>query len=210
MPYTLDLATTIRRVRSRHMAAPRKKTAARRALNGKTDSAPGRPSKDTPENREKVVQAITIGCTHKLACQMVGISESSLSRWRRDDEDFDNAVLAAEGQCERSLVAVIQRAAQGTPARAAVPARAGQPGSAAVAAVLGDWKAAAFILERKWPGSWGRKFNLEHTGKGGAPIQHEHSQVQDFSGLSSDQQIALFELLDAAEKGAVGGPQDGA
>jgi hypothetical protein len=103
-------------------------------------------------------------------------------------------------------VAVIQRAAQGTPAR---PAQGNTP---AIAAVQGDWKAAAFILERKWPQNWGRRFNLEHTGKDGGPIQQQHSYetADAFPNLSSDQQLQLYDLLTLAEVGAVGGPDDGA
>lgn len=166
----------------------------------------GRPSKNTPENKQKIVDSITIGCTHKLACQMIGISESTLADWRRNDPDFHDAITQAAGACERSLVAIVMSAGRGQQAR---PARGTTP---AIAAVQGDWKAAAFMLERKWPEAWGRRFNLEHSGKGGAPIQHqhEHVNVQDFSHLTSDQQIQLYDLLTMAENGAVGGAKDGA
>lgn len=54
-----------------------------------------------------------------------------------------------------------------------------------------NWQAAAWRLERKHPGKWGRRDTMvnEHTGADGGPIQTENS---DTSGLKPGEEDALL------------------
>jgi hypothetical protein len=77
------------------------------------------------------------------------------------------------------------------------------------AAMNGAWQAAAWRLERKFPGRWGRKPIVEVTGKDGGPIQHEHDHTKGES--REDQFERLFSAIDeyradadASNSGAIG------
>ncbi len=95
----------------------------------------GRPSKFTPEVRQKILWALRLGNYRRPAAEYAGISERTLGDWLmrgRDAEsgpyaDFYAEVLEAERAAEVRALGVIQQAAKR------------------------DWKAAAWFLERKHP-----------------------------------------------------------
>ena len=95
----------------------------------------GRKSKLTPEVGERFCEAIRLGMTYKLACGYAGISEPTFYRWmqeadrsggRKEQREFRDALKSAEAKGAAHNLAVINRAAKD-----------------------GDWKAAAWILERR-------------------------------------------------------------
>ena len=53
------------------------------------------PSKDSPERRERVIQILTDGGSYKLAAAAIGVSQTTLKRWRDSDTDFENLCRAA-------------------------------------------------------------------------------------------------------------------
>ncbi len=96
----------------------------------------GRPTKFTEETRKKVLWALRLGTYRKAAAQFGGIAERTLGDWlyKGSEEksgeyaDFHQEVIEAEQAAEVRALGVIQQAAQ-----------------------RGDWKAAAWFLERKFP-----------------------------------------------------------
>lgn len=93
---------------------------------------------------EKLVQAILIGATYELAAQFAGISYKTFQRWRqRAEHAADGTPLAhlrqrlseAEGRAAIGWLAKIEKVAS-----------------------EGDWKAAAWKLERRYPEAYGRTF----------------------------------------------------
>lgn len=120
---------------------------------------PGRPTKFTPETRERIITALRAGNYRETACQYAGIGYSTLRTWmiRAEDPDappeyqeFLEAVERAEAEAEVMDIALIRQAAQG-----------------------GTWQAAAWIRERKNPERWGRRERqqVELTGADGGPVQ---------------------------------------
>lgn len=103
------------------------------ARTGSKGRQTGRRSKLTKERQEIIVAAIEKGCTFKLAAQAAGIDERTLYRWLEKGEDgaaplysqFRQAIKRAEGQQAERLLALIERHA------------------------ITDWKAAAWMLERR-------------------------------------------------------------
>ncbi len=101
-----------------------------------TRAAIGRPTKFTEETRKKVLWALRLGNYRKTAAEYAGISERTLGDWlykgseekSGDYADFHQEVLEAEQAAEVRALGVIQQAAQ-----------------------KGEWKAAAWFLERKFP-----------------------------------------------------------
>ena len=58
----------------------------------------GKPTKYTPDTTRKLLDAIRSGFTVKMACAMAGVTDMTLSRWRRQHSDFDFAFKKATGE----------------------------------------------------------------------------------------------------------------
>lgn len=103
--------------------------------------AGGRPTKFTPRVRETILQAVSVGAPLALAAESAGISYDVLRLWLRRGErqkagDFRQFYLdlkAAEGRLGVKLLAVIEKSA-----------------------LDGNWNAAAWKLERRFPKHFGR------------------------------------------------------
>lgn len=107
----------------------------------------GRPHKFTRDTVDRLMRAIRMGLTYELACMHAGISYDTLNDWRNnkfprnldDDQkhmklEFADMLTRAEGDAAaRHMGTVMQAAAQG------------------------DWKAAAWALERRWPHHYGKE-----------------------------------------------------
>lgn len=98
-----------------------------------TTSKKGRPSKFTKARKERVVQAIQAGCTYEMAADYAGVSRTTLWTWLKKGEDpkmksyctFLNLVKKAEVEGAMVHLGTISQAS------------------------LKDWKASAWILERR-------------------------------------------------------------
>lgn len=143
-----------------------------------------RPSKLTPKTEARLVEAIRLGLTLRLACQYAGIYDGTLRRWlvkgaAQPNSRFGRlraAIEAAEGDAAAALMASIRAAAR--PLKDA--------DGKVIAA--GDWRAAAWILERRHPQEYGRQV-VEVQDGGAAP------SIRDVS----DADLEAAALLDAAD-----------
>ena len=99
----------------------------------------GRPLKLTKELQDRVCSYLRAGNYIETACKAAGIVKETLYRWLKraaagDGEPFEGfreAVEAAQAQAEVRGVALVSKAGQE------------------------DWRAAAWMLERKFPKRWG-------------------------------------------------------
>jgi transposase len=120
----------------------------------------GRHDKLTPEIQQKIVDALRMGNYVETAAAYAGIHKSTLYEWLKrgarsyDENDkfrkFADAVEIAMAEAEMRDVAVIAKASKD------------------------NWQAAAWRLERKYPGRWGLKTQHEISGKDGNPIEISH------------------------------------
>jgi hypothetical protein len=92
---------------------------------------------------DKLVQAVSVGATYEIAALFAGISYKTFERWR----------LAAENAPENSPLGLLHTRIREAEGRAAV----GWLAKIEVAASEGDWRAAAFKLERRYPEQYGRE-----------------------------------------------------
>ena len=91
--------------------------------------------------RAGLAEAVELGATWDAAADAVGIGVSTLRQWRRRGEDGEEPFAA--------LVAELQRAEAAGITRALRVIRG--------AADDGEWTAAAWILERRYPADYGRR-----------------------------------------------------
>lgn len=105
------------------------------------ESLVGRSTIFDEETANRVIEGVGRGLTFANAAALAGISYSTLNRWRkrgrnstRDDEfrDFWKRLERAKGEAALRLLNCVNSAAEG-----------------------GDWKAATWILERRYSNEWG-------------------------------------------------------
>ena len=112
-----------------------------------------RPTKLTPEVHEAIVDGINAGLTFRLTCARVGVNPSTFYRW------LDTGETAKTGRY-REFYEAVERAKADSALRLVSQITLQAPA---------DWRAAAFILERRFPDDYGRRAEL--TGKAGGPVQ---------------------------------------
>jgi hypothetical protein len=79
---------------------------------------------------KRICGLLAQGHTVSAVCGAVGISESSFYQWKRENSQFSEATTRAIGQ---SKIALIDKLRQSD-----------------------DWRAQAFLLERRWPAEFGK------------------------------------------------------
>jgi len=99
-----------------------------------------RPTKYTPETANRVLEGIRLGMTYRHAAMYAGIDETTLHRWRRRYAHFASQLQEAEGHAAAANMARIRKAAMD-----------------------GDWRASAWLLERRWPEDYGTRQRIEQT-----------------------------------------------
>jgi len=114
--------------------------------------------------KQTLIEALELGNSIEGACAYAGIGTTTYFRWlevgEADEEhdqetpyrEFRDDALRAQGVAEQSLVAEIRRAGTGF----VDPETRQRKGN--------DWRAAAFLLERRHPDRWGQRQNVKHSG----------------------------------------------
>lgn len=153
-----------------------------------------RPTKFTRETVNRLLKGIRLGMTYEHACMFAGVSYDVFNRWRKgtfprnldDDQkqlkgEFREALTRAEGDMVARTFGLIQQAA-----------------------VQGDWRAATWIMERRYPSIYGKNV-MEHVGKDGGPIQISPEarkiaeKLAESLGIEPDELIAEAEAVAAAQ-----------
>jgi hypothetical protein len=127
-----------------------------------------RPSKLTDELQERLVMAIAAGSTVEGAAATVGINSATHRRWMALGEQartgrhrvFYDAVTRAEATSEVVLV-----------------------GRMATAARNGSWRAAAWLLERRWPERWARGSVETEASPATAELKDPFAELDNVSPL---------------------------
>jgi transposase len=119
----------------------------------KPKRGPGAPSALTDEREKVILETIRVGATFTAAARLAGVSVDTIHEWRRRGAGahptrpatprlarFARAVDEALGQAEQVIVERIHVAS------------------------VEDWRAGAWLLERRHPDAYGVKAQLEHSG----------------------------------------------
>jgi hypothetical protein len=114
------------------------------------------PSKLTPELQSQICGYVNGGVPIPTACGACGISWNTVQTWLRKGRDGEKPYA--------EFVAALNQAKNRWEAAAAIRV---------TKAADKDWKAAAWMLERRRHEIWGAREKLELTGKGGGAIKVE-------------------------------------
>lgn len=170
----------------------------------------GRPTKLTNAMRRRFLALVRSGIASTRVARIVGVCPDTVTDWCRANPDFSEALEGAREESLGNLEKRIHRA------------------------VLKDWRAAAWLLERKLPGEYARRDRLETTHSFSlesliaeldasptgamceAPIStmltgnaEVHDQPIDFESngpISMEALLDSTECDDAPDEGAVGNP----
>ena len=107
---------------------------------------PSTPEQLDAVTKKKVTDALRLGLTERLAAQYAGLTFQRYLSWRKKDASFADAIKQAEAIGAFAWMARIEQAAAG-----------------------GDWRAAAWKLQHRFPAEYGRQI-MEHGGEGGGAI----------------------------------------
>ena len=156
----------------------------------------GQPSKLTPETVEKLKNALIAGSKIESACIYAGISKTVYYQWkekaRADIEagkvtqyvEFLDTIMRAMELSRTRLEMIVSKAAEQ------------------------DWKAAAWILERRHPKDYGRKEYIESKDRTGEPEEVNEDDLvrQLIEHPEAQRQIAaILESIPEIKSGEVGG-----
>jgi len=94
--------------------------------------------KRTPEVERRLLEALRVGSTFRLAAAYAGIDHATLYRWLEKDATLATRIKEAEGAAVVGWLAKIEKAASD-----------------------GNWQAAAWKLERRYPEDFGRRERLD-------------------------------------------------
>jgi len=97
---------------------------------------PGQPPKLTPEKKKATEAFISAGGSQRLAAGHVGCHHSTIRNEADRDPQFLASLTRAEAQCALVLLRTVI--------------------AAATIGIDGDWRAAAWLLERKFPKDFGK------------------------------------------------------
>lgn len=173
----------------------------------------GRPTLLNEESQKRIAYAIQRGSTYALAAQYGGISYRALRNWIvRAEEELERRenprVRAGTQQWEAEEPFVqFLHAIKDAEAKAAV----GWLEVIDDAASNGNWQAAAWKLERRYPGDYGRRVT-EISGRDGGPIETKTTVDLDYEPEPEYIAAVVRELTRAlaTDDGGAGGAGDSA
>ncbi len=138
-----------------------------------------RPTKFTEERVKKLIYAIRLGATYEGASRYAGIHYDTFNEWRQGrfprktnpalKTEFSEGLTRAEGEAEIQALAAIKASASS-----------------------GDWRAAAWWLERRHREEYSKR-TVEGTSRHGKPIEVRALAAE--AGVNVDDVLAEADVL---------------
>jgi len=129
------------------------------------------PTKFTEDTIKRLEHAISLGAPYSHACRYAGISDETFRQWRESKDGFLGRMEKAEGKAVAGWLGKIERAAS-----------------------QGNWQAAAWKLERRYPADFGRREAIDVSGK----HEHQHAGALPIAAVSDADMLVLRRLALAA------------
>ncbi len=148
-----------------------------------------RPSKLTPEIEQKILAFVRVGAAMEVACKAAGVNDKTVRRWREQGRagkqpfaSFLEKLESAEAEAECQALLMLHQAGRGF-----VEERIPGTDRTRKVQLTGDWRAKAFLLERKMARRWGQKVREEVDRALAALIAHYKATLpQDAYALVLD------------------------
>lgn len=136
----------------------------------------GRPSKLTSDTEKRVCDALRLGATFEHAAQYGGISYDSFNEWRkRGKREKERIERATKNKAPLKKEMPFLHFFEATK-KAEGDSVVGWLAKIESAANQGNWQAAAWKLERRYPDQYGKKaIDLNHKGK--VEVRHNWRQM---------------------------------
>lgn len=135
---------------------------------------------------DRISTAIYTGASLKSAAAIAGVDESTLTEWLKQGRNEG-------GELEQRLAVEVGKALAHFKARLE---------STVAAHAEGDWRAAAWRLERSFPDEYGPTRRVEVGGPGGGPVQVDHEIRVLHADKLSDAELELIAQADRLALGA--------
>jgi transposase len=163
----------------------------------------GCPIKLTPEIQKTLCDLLRVGMYINVSCQMARISEKTFYNWmergkaeaervekgQRSKEpefySFLQSVTQAMAEFEARALVSIDKAANGRGAEYDRNGKLIRP------AIEADWKAATWLLERKFPDRWGKRDQIK---------MFEAEKGEDFKPETGSTHSQIMDLIDRFKK----------
>jgi transposase len=128
----------------------------------------GRPTLNTPETRNAILNSLAIGNTVEDSCRAAGVGYSTMRAWAVADQEFQEQIEKAQAQARQRMVGIVVSAA-----------------------AAGNWQAAMTFLERRDPEHWGRKDRVSLS----VDLNREARRLAQETGLDEAAILAEAEAL---------------
>lgn len=123
----------------------------------------------TPERATVLLGALVAGNTRRASAAFAGMSHDTFYNWFNDDPDFRARVEEAEAKAQVRAVSQVANAAFRD----------------------GDWRAAAWWLERRYPADYGRRDRVEMS----IDVKRVAAEIAEAEGLDPAELVATAELI---------------
>ena len=132
----------------------------------KSKGKAGRKTKKTPERVERLLSNLREGLSQAASISQAGIAKTTFYNWLKEDEQFKADVESAEDFAEAVQIAQIK----------------------ALGEAKMDWRAYAWLLERRFPDRWSAKRETEVTINQSNGHQEVLNMIRQAQGISDDEQ----------------------
>jgi len=145
----------------------------------------GRPSKLTVSRKGLLLEAVKLGQPYERACRLAGITFSTMRNWIVRGEkaksgvyfEFLQELKLAESEGEQNRLLMIQNAA-----------------------LDGHWQAAAWIQERRFPETWGRRLDLKANVRNPEGEAATRDLARKFDQLLKERGISILPLNEKVKR----------
>jgi len=118
-----------------------------------------------PEDFDNLLRNLRAGNNITDSCKLSGIARSVYYEWYDKYPEKKEKIDKALVECKARNLTLVQRAAQGVKAVRIITKKDGTKVEEEYWLEVPDWRAAAWTLERKWPGEFREHRETEHSGR---------------------------------------------
>ena len=174
------------------MATPKKKAVAKRKRKPPAKQPRGRPTKLTKPVAARIAEGIALGLSYKDAAMAGGVHEDTLAAWRKRGAIENNTIYSrflgrinkAAELTGLAYLEAMRKSIMESPVKVREHIKKDESGKVILTEIHRetmppDIKGAMWWLERRFPEQFGRRDQMEHTGKVDVQATQTQTQTQE-------------------------------